>query len=598
MGKRALSLIVCFSLLAITIITVSSLANGNKTQAIKNDRIDEFLEETLKTQKTDTKVGVIVVFKEQPAHDISINVKKEYDKDFEAITKPARDIYSRIKPLKGSEKDLKTKNLPELVALEQTLLTEQEKKVLKDAGQELDSKRRQMRRAILDQAAILADQSQAPIIAKINAKGGRIRYSSKIYNAIAADIPVSCIEELSNEPEIYMIYQDRVLGASLDVSTQAIGANTWWGNDYTGSGMDAAIIDTGIDGSHPSLSVDYAGVFHAAGATDPYYADNPSSTDDLYGHGTHVAGIAAGNNTTYRGVGYGIDKLINAKAGWKGTDGRAYMYFSDAMQAINWSIFGNADDADVISFSFGGPPRYHSSFEPFLDAIANDLDITVVVAAGNSGPGFGTVGEPANAFNVLAVGNTDDNNTVTRTDDELLSSSSRGPSIDGRIKPDISAPGTNIMSANNNWESEDDFVSMTGTSMATPHITGAVLLVMDYKNMRWQPEAVKALLLNTAEDKGTTGPDNDYGFGYVDLSNAYIHRDDVITGSINDTPEGSVEKFYRGTADIGDKVTLVWNRHAIYNGPNIPYIIQVQVILISICIMNRMAARFHHQYQS
>ena len=88
--------------------------------------------------------------------------------------------------------------------------------------------------------------------------------------------------------------------------------------------------------------------------------------------------------------------------------------------------------------------------------------------------------------------------------------------------------------------------------------------------MRWKPEAIKALLLNTAEDKGTAGHDNDYGFGYVDLSNAYVHRDDVITGSIDDQPEGSAKKFYKGIIDNNDRATLVWNRHIIYNGANEP----------------------------
>jgi len=126
------------------------------------------------------------------------------------------------------------------------------------------------------------------------------------------------------------------------------------------------------------------------------------------------------------------------------------------------------------------------------------------------------------------------------------------------------------MSANKNWETGPDFISLSGTSMATPQITGSVLLILDYKNFRWQPESIKALLLNIAEDKGTAGPDNDYGFGYVNLSNTYIHRDDVSTGSIEDLPDGSVEKFYKGIAYNGDRATLVWNRHVTYNGPNYP----------------------------
>ncbi len=557
--------------MAMTIVTVSSLTTDNRSQEFKSDKTDEYLKEIARNQTSDAKVSVIVVLKEQPAHDISIEVKKKYKKDFENITKPARKIYSRIKPFRGSEEELKTKNLSELIANEQSLLTEQEKTVLRDVGEEIDSKRKEMRREILNQTAPLADKSQTPLIGKIKAKGGSIKYSSKILNAIAADIPVSYIIELSEEQTVYRIYHDNVLKASLDISAQAMGANTWWSNGYNGSFMDAAIVDTGIDGNHPALSVDYAGVFHATGKFDPLYADFPRNPDDLQGHGTHVAGIVAGTDPIYKGAGYGIDKLINAKAGWKGTDGGGYMELSDGMQAIDWAIFGNADDADVISFSFGGgTTNGDSAFEHFMDSIVYDLDIPVVIAAGNAGPGSGSVGEPAGAFNVIAVGNVYDGNTVSRADDYLLSSSSRGPTLDGRIKPDICAPGTFIMSANNNWETQSDFVSKSGTSMAAPQITGSILLLLDYKNMRWKPEAIKALLLNTAEDKGTPGPDNDYGFGYVDLSGAYVHRDDVITGYIDDQPDGSVEKFYKGIANNNDRATLVWNRHIIYNGPNDP----------------------------
>lgn len=559
-------MIALFFLMAISIVTVSSKKDDNYVQDLKTDKIDEHLKEMINTRTSDSKLSVIVVLNEQPAHDISIKVKKGYKKDLEDIADPARQIYSRIKPIRASQKELKTKTIDQLIANEQSLLTNQEKAELKIVGQKIDSKRKEMRRDILGQTTPLADRSQKPLIAKIEAKGGKIKYSSKIYNAIVADIPASYIEDLSRDRDIYMIYNNNVLTASLDISTQAMGANTWWDNGYNGSSTDVAIIDTGIDATHPNLSVAYAGVFHEEGMTDSSYYDNSSNPDDFQGHGTHVAGIVASNDATYRGVGYGIDKLINAKAGWKTTGGSGAMYLSDGMEAINWSIYGNEDDADVISYSFGGPPEQHSEFEHFLDAISFSLDIPVVVAAGNSGSGPHTVGEPANAFNILAVGNIDDKNTANRSDDEIRSSSSRGPAYDGRVKPDISAPGTSIFSTNNNWETQDDFVSMTGTSMAAPHIAGAVLLILDYMNARWQPEAIKALLMNTAEDKGAAGPDNSYGYGYVDLSNAYMHRDDVLNGSINNTPDGSVEKFYRGTAYEGDRATLVWNRHIIYNG--------------------------------
>lgn len=564
--RGVLCIIAVISFLTITIITASSISTYQGKQDLNIEKIDEDLKEIIKTGSKDEKVNVIIVLKKQPAHDISIKVKEKYQKDFEDISKPAREIYSRIKPLRSTEEILIKKSISESINDDASLLTEQEKTILKNTAHKIDQKRNEMRREILSQTAPISDNLQKPLISRIEAKGGKIKYRSQLYNAISADIPISIVEEFSKYEEIYFIFYDHIMTASLDVSAQAMGANTWWNNDLNGSETDVAIIDTGINGSHPNLSVDYSRVFHATAITDSNYSDDPESTDDFRGHGTHIAGIIASTYPIYGGIAPGIDKLINAKAGWKNINGSGSMYFSDAMEAINWSIFGNEDDADVISYSFGGPPREHSAFEHFMDAISYSLDIPIVVAAGNNGSDPHTVGEPARAFNILAVGNIDDNNTIDRTDDFINSSSSRGPTLYGRIKPDISAPGTNITSTNNKWETEDDFISMSGTSMAAPHVAGAVLLIMDHMNTRGKPESIKALLMNTAEDKGSAGPDNSYGYGYVDLSNAYFHRDDVFNGTINNFPNGSVEKFYRGTVYEEDRATLVWNRHILYNG--------------------------------
>ena len=538
-----------------------------------NYKIDEYLQEVLKTQTGEEIIPVVVVLKDQPSNEVSSKVKEEYSTQFEEITKPAKQIYSRIKPLIGSEDELVGKDVTEMMAFEQSLLTEQEKVLLKDTGEKLESKVREMRMEIFTQTAPLLDETQTHVVEKINAKGGNVKYKGKLFNVIAADISASAIEDLSKENEIYMIYYDDLLTSNLDVSTYSMDADTFWTAGITGAVWDAAIVDCGIDGSHPDLTVDYSGVFHATGVSNPLYNDNPASTDDFQGHGTHVAGIVASTHPTYQGVAYGIDALINAKAGWKTTSGSAAMYYSDAMAAIDWSLNGAGQDADVISYSYGGgTTNGDSAFEHYMDAIAYYLNTPVVVSAGNSGPTSGTVGAPSCAFNVIGVGAIDDKNTISRADDFIASYSSRGPTLDGRIKPDISAPGSNIMSANNDWENflAPHFVSKSGTSMAAPHITGSVLLILDYKDTQWSSEAVKALLLNTAEDRGTTGPDYDYGFGYVDLWHTYFHRDDVFTGTIDDQPEGQVEKYFKGPIYTNDLATLVWNRHVDYIGSAYP----------------------------
>ena len=539
-------------------------------------KLDKKLRDIIKGGDINETVSVIVVLVKQPAHDISVEVKAEYEPQFDEITEHARAIYKRIKPLLGTKEEIRSKSISEIIDTEQALLTEEEKRVLNETGIELEQKVTQMRKEILARSEPLVDEIQVPIIEKMEDNGCTIKYRGNIYNSIAADIPVSYLEELSKEPSIAMVSYDEIFNATLDVSADAIDADYWWGQGYDGGNWDAAVVDTGIDGSHPALNV-YAGkVFHSSAVSDSRYDDDSTDPDDLYGHGTHCAGIVASEDSTYEGVARGMDALINAKAGWRGTDGRGHMYTSDRMEAIDWAIQHCSADADVISYSFGGSPGAHGDTGSchYMDAIVFGLNVPIAVSAGNDGSSSTTVGDPGSAYNVITVGAIDDKNTLSRSDDSIASYSSRGPTGDGRLKPDITAPGDDIMSCNYDWEGwlglNPDFVSKSGTSMAAPHIAGSILLILDYKGTQWDAKAIKALLLNTAEDKGSTGPDNSYGYGYVYLWDAYYYRDDVHTGSLEDKPEGDVEKFYKGPAYSRDTATMVWNRHVIYNDADYP----------------------------
>ena len=162
----------------------------------------------------------------------------------------------------------------------------------------------------------------------------------------------------------------------------------------------------------------------------------------------------------------------------------------------------------------------------------------------------------------------DDQNTTGRSDDSSYSSSSRGPTGDGRRKPEIVAPGTNIISANNDWEGPSpDFISRTGTSMAAPQVAASILLLMDYMGNVFSP-IYKALLMNAADDWGNPGPDNTYGWGYLNLWEAYFNRDFVYDDYVDDNAPDY--KFYEGSIVAGEKATLAWNRHALYAGPDFP----------------------------
>ncbi len=398
--------------------------------------------------------------------------------------------------------------------------------------------------------------------------GGEVRVGTPVLSAVYATVPMDSLPAIASLDSVRWIAEDRLMRMQLDVSAQTIRADTWWNSWYTGGVWDLAVVDTGIDGTHPSLTVDMAGVFHATAQGNSCYNDSPTNPDDFHGHGTHIAGIVASTDATYTGVAYGMDYLINAKAGWACTDGSSYMYWSDGMDAIDGAI--QTAGADVVSLSFGGGPGSgDTAMGRFLDAVVDELGVMVAVSAGNAGPNSNTVTEPATAYNILSVGNMNDQNTLARGDDAIRSSSSRGPTGDGRLKPDIVAPGTSITSTNNDWEVflQPDFVAMSGTSMAAPHVAAALLLLMDGRGVN-APLAFKALLLNTADDWGIVGPDYTYGWGYIDLYEAHFNRNDVHEGLIGDGPVDYA--FYRGPIFAGEKATLVWKRHVDYVGSTYP----------------------------
>jgi len=149
-----------------------------------NPKIDEDLRKLVTSQTSDTKAHAIVVLKEQPAHDVSSKIKQKYELQFQGITKPAEVIYKRIRTLSGSEEKLKGKKVPEFIALEQSILTDNETAVLDNIGKNLESKKREMRREILARTESVVNETQAPVIDKIVTNGGNVKYSSKIFNAI------------------------------------------------------------------------------------------------------------------------------------------------------------------------------------------------------------------------------------------------------------------------------------------------------------------------------------------------------------------------------------------------------------------------------
>ncbi|MEA1870555.1 MAG: S8 family serine peptidase, partial [Euryarchaeota archaeon] len=183
---------------------------------------------------------------------------------------------------------------------------------------------------------------------------------------------------------------------------------------------------------------------------------------------------------------------------------------SDAIAGLEWCRENkDAYGIKVISMSLGDNNNNNGATPLGLacDA-AVDAGIVICVAAGNDGESGATVGDPACAKKVITVGSINDSMAIA-------SSSSRGPTADDRIKPEVCAVGVNVESAN----TIDEYATMSGTSMATPHVAGAAALMIEY-NPDLTPTRVRKILMDTATDRGTSGPDNDYGWGVVNTTYA------------------------------------------------------------------------------
>ncbi len=345
---------------------------------------------------------------------------------------------------------------------------------------------------------------------KVN-KHGVVTYEFLSGMGAVVDIRVSNIKALSEEAQIEFVEEDGVRHITLSSSVPLINADDVWSLGYDGTGIKICIIDTGIDPNHcdfPSGKI-IAWADYVNSRTTPY---------DDHGHGTHCSSIAAGADSPY-GVAPGAS-LMGAKVCTSGGS------CSDSA-IISGIDFGVAQGADVESLSLGGPGGDGTSALAQECNWAVNQGVVVVVAAGNDGSACCTIGTPGDAANVITVAASDKS-------DALASFSSRGPTTDNRIKPDITAPGVSIYAADNGTSCSD--VGMSGTSMATPHIAGVAALMLDARGTA-TPLQVKNCMGATAIDKGNTNKDCLWGWGRVD---ALAAVNQIISNpSVSPPPNGT-----------------------------------------------------------
>ncbi len=307
-------------------------------------------------------------------------------------------------------------------------------------------------------------------------------------------------------PGLTKVWLDGLRRTTLDQSVPQIGAPTAWAAGFDGTGTKVAVVDSGIDATHPDL----AGKVVAAQnfTTEP-------TTEDLLGHGTHVASIVAGTGAAsggaFRGAAPGAS-LLNAKV----CTASGLCTESAILAGMEWAA---QQGADVINMSLSGPDAAGvDPLEQAVNALTTSHGTLFVISSGNTVTGAQpfSVGSPSTADAAVSVGAVDPG-------DGLAFFSNRGPRAgDTAIKPDITAPGVAITAARSSTSSlpGDLYTDQSGTSMAAPHVAGAAAILAQ-RRPTWTPAQLKAALMGSATANPDTAPVFFQGAGRVDVARAY-----------------------------------------------------------------------------
>ncbi|MFE3826668.1 S8 family peptidase [Streptomyces sp. NPDC059092] len=305
-------------------------------------------------------------------------------------------------------------------------------------------------------------------------------------------------------PGIERVWLDGKYKALLDKSVPQIGAPTAWQAGYDGKGVKVAVLDTGVDQTHPDLK--------DVSITRKDFSGSGNTVDN-FGHGTHVASIVAGSGAKsggkYKGVAPGA-KILDAKVLNDNGEGAE----SGIIAGMQWAV---DQGARIANLSLGGEDTPGTDpLEAAAKKLSAENDILFVIAAGNEGPYANTVGSPGSSTSALTVGAVD-------SKDKIADFSSVGPTSNGALKPDITAPGVDIVAAKAakgiiGDPAADGYVAMSGTSMATPHVAGAAAILAQ-QHPDWTGQRIKQALISSARPGAGLGV-HQQGTGRADLTKA------------------------------------------------------------------------------
>ncbi len=336
--------------------------------------------------------------------------------------------------------------------------------------------------------------------------GGQVKSEAKSLGMVAARIPAFTYPFLAASPSVDFVEPDSDFSTTSVTATESaeyldswevseIGAEKAYTDGYTGKGIKIALLDTGIDYTHPDLAPNYKGGYDFINSDDDPMDDN--------GHGTHVAGIIAAANNGIGVVGVAPEADIYAI---KVSDSNGKGSFSGLVEGIDWAI---ENDMNIVTMSITGDGGTRA-LQQAVETAYNDYGLILVAAVGNGGTGG--VLYPAAYPEVIGVGSIAEDgsrSTFSRTGNEV----------------ELVAPGAGINSAAIGGK----YRISSGTSMATPSVTGSIALVLQSNETMWKStgvvdgdgvwtnEEVRNVLRTTATDLGVEGRDDEYGYGRVTL---------------------------------------------------------------------------------
>ncbi|MBX3385823.1 MAG: S8 family serine peptidase [Phycisphaeraceae bacterium] len=408
---------------------------------------------------------------------------------------------------------------------------------------------------------------QDAVSALVERLGGKVEGRLLLVSGLEIVLPAGRSADLLADDRVTRVFIANDGEPELSVTLPSLGVTPWHSAGFEGGVWDAAALDTGIQANHPAF---------APGGLTFLLASGVGVTDSN-GHGTSVTGIMTSRDATRKGIAPAISHFLVGLAG--GNNTRLHGH---------WMIAQAPEKAEVIniSFSLGSTTNDYHDVERWFDALINSSSTMVSKSTGNGGSGARTITQPGQAYNLMGVANMTFHGTLTRDDDRITSTSSRGTTFGGRRKPDITATGQGVFTANSGWAGGTHFTSFGGTSAAAPHVGACYLLVTDARGVD-DPIAGKAVLLNTADamsDNNTLSNSADdfylqgshwsptYGWGYLDMAEALVNAPDVFVSTVSLNAESGHprERFYSGFMFAGEKATLVWNRHLGYQSIGTP----------------------------